>query len=162
MKPLRVIVTPIERRELERRVRSRVIRAEDSRRALVILTLASGTGVRATAAQLGCSTSFVQRWRSRFIEERLSGLAALHQGRARRTDAAKLEARVLELTRLGPDDGTTHWSCRRLAARLKTNHMTVARIWNKHGLQPHRLRHHMVSNDANFEQKAADIIGLYI
>jgi transposase len=162
MKSLRVIVSPPERRELERRVRSRTIRAEDVRRALVILTLASGTGVRGTAASVGCSTSYIQRWRARFIEGRLSGLAALHRGRAPRSDAAKLEARVLELTRRGPDDGTTHWSCRRLAARLRTSHMTVARIWNKHGLQPHRLRHHMVSNDADFEKKAADIIGLYM
>lgn len=162
MKSLRVIISPPERRELERRARSRTIRAEDVRRALVVLTLASGTGVRGTAASVGCSTSYVQRWRARFIEGRLSGLAALHRGRAPRSDAAKLEARVLELTRRGPDDGTTHWSCRRLAARLRTNHMTVARIWNKHGLQPHRLRHHMVSNDADFEKKAADIIGLYM
>ena len=162
MKILRVTISPPERRELKRRVRSRSIRVEDARRALVILSLASGTGVRGTAAKVGCSTSLVQRWRARFIEGRHSGLAALHRGRAPRSDAAKLEARVLELTRRGPSDGTTHWSCRRLAARLGTNHMTVARIWNKHRLQPHRLRHHMSSNDAHFEQKAADIIGLYL
>ena len=40
--------------------------------------------------------------------------------------------------------------------------MAVARAWRRHGLQPHRLRHHMVSDDPNFEAKAADIIGLYM
>ena len=32
----------------------------------------------------------------------------------------------------------------------------------RHGLQPHRLRHFMASNDPAFEAKAADIIGLYL
>ena len=40
--------------------------------------------------------------------------------------------------------------------------MSVARIWRRHGLQPHRLRHFMASNDPAFEAKAADIIGLYL
>ena len=40
--------------------------------------------------------------------------------------------------------------------------MSVARIWSRHGLQPHRLRHFMASNDPAFEAKAADIIGLYL
>jgi transposase len=77
-------------------------------------------------------------------------------------DAAAVEARILEWTRRGPDDGTTQWSCRRLAQKLKTTHMAVARVWSRYGLQPHRLRHHMVSNDPDFETKAADIIGLYL
>jgi transposase len=40
--------------------------------------------------------------------------------------------------------------------------MMVARVWRHHGLQPHRLRHHMASDDPEFEAKAADIIGLYL
>ena len=40
--------------------------------------------------------------------------------------------------------------------------MSVARIWRRHGLQPHRLRHFMASNDPAFEAKATDIIGLYL
>ena len=37
-----------------------------------------------------------------------------------------------------------------------------ARVWNKHRLLPHRLERYMSSNDPDFEQKAADIIGLYL
>ena len=68
----------------------------------------------------------------------------------------------LEWTRRGPQDGTTHWSSRRLALALGTNHMTVSRVWARHGLQPHRLRRYMLSEDPDFEKKAADIIGLYL
>jgi transposase len=155
-------LTSLERQELQRRVRSRVVRADDSRRARVILELAAGGGVRQTAAALACSTSYVQRWARRFGAERLEGLMAKHQGRIASKGAAKLEARILEWTRRGPNDGTTQWSSRRLAKKLGTTHMSVARVWGRYGLQPHRLRHHMVSDDPLFEEKAADIIGLYL
>jgi hypothetical protein len=40
--------------------------------------------------------------------------------------------------------------------------MPVARVWAKHGLQPHRLDRYMASNDPHFETKAANVIGLYL
>jgi transposase len=40
--------------------------------------------------------------------------------------------------------------------------MTVARIWAKHGIQPHRLEGYLASNDPDFESKAADVTGLYL
>src|SRR5712692_5750704 len=40
--------------------------------------------------------------------------------------------------------------------------MMVARVWAKHGLKPQRLDRYMATNDPDFEQKAADIIGLYL
>jgi transposase len=158
----RLILTPPERRGLQRRVRSRSLRTEDSKRARVILEVAGGRGVRGTATYLACSSSYVQRWTGRFRAERMAGLVARHQGRVATKGAAKLEARILEWTRRGPDDGSTQWSTRRLARKLGTTHMAVARVWTRYGLQPHRLRHHMASDDPNFETKAADIIGLYL
>ena len=158
----RVILTPPERRELQRRVRSRSVRAADSRRARVILALAGGRGLRETAGDLAGSSSYVQRWAGRFRMERLGGLVARHQGRVAAKGAAKLEARILEWTRRGPDDGSTQWSSRRLASKLGTTHLTVARVWSRYGLQPHRLRHHLVSDDPDFERKAAAVMGLYL
>ena len=158
----RLMLSPPERRELSRRLRSRSVRFEDGRRADVILRSARGQSVREIARALGCSTSYVQRWTKRFRQTRLSGLVAQHRGRQASANAAALEAKVLEWTRRGPDDGSTHWSSRRLARKLGIGHMSVARIWSRHGLQPHRLRHFMASNDPAFEAKAADIIGLYL
>ena len=157
-----LVLTPEERSELQRRVRSRSLRAEDCQRARVILGVASGRGLRETAASVSCSTSYVQRWLGRFRAERLGGLVARHKGRAAAKGAAKLEARILEWTRRGPNDGSTQWSSRRLAKKLGITHMAVVRVWNRYGLQPHRLRHHMVSDDPDFETKAAEIIGLYL
>ena len=73
-----------------------------------------------------------------------------------------MEAKILNATRKPPTDGSTPWSTRRLAAKLGVSHIMVARVWSKHRLQPHRLERYMSCNDPNFEQKAADFIGLYL
>ena len=65
-------------------------------------------------------------------------------------------------TRKPPADGTTHWSTRRLANKLDVPHTIVARAWKRAGLQPHRLERYLRSTDPNFEEKAAEIIGLYL
>jgi hypothetical protein len=75
---------------------------------------------------------------------------------------AKLRARVLAATRRKPKDGSTHWSCRKLAAELGISKDAVHRVWKKAGLKPHRLERYMASNDPDFETKAADIVGLYL
>jgi hypothetical protein len=89
---------------------------------------------------------------------------ARHPGRAPKQPPAKLEARVLNHTlKRRPGDGSTHWSSRKLAAELgDVSFSAVQRIWRKHGVRPHRLERHMISNDPDFETKAADVIGLYL
>ncbi len=98
------------------------------------------------------------------LAERLSGLYARHPGRAPLQPPEKLEARVLSYTlKRKPADGSTHWSSYKLAAELGDVSVTaVQRIWRKHGVRPHRLDKHMISNDPDFEIKAADVIGLYL
>jgi transposase len=76
---------------------------------------------------------------------------------------AALEARIVRLTvQTTPPAPLTHWSTRRLAAKLGIAHTTVATVWKRHGLKPHRLERYKASPDPDFETKAADIIGLYI
>lgn len=40
--------------------------------------------------------------------------------------------------------------------------MTVARIWDSYGLQPHRMRHFTLSRDQQFVEKLTDVVGLYL
>ncbi len=49
-----------------------------------------------------------------------------------------------------------------MAAVMKISKNLVARIWNEAELKPHRLERYMASNDPDFEEKAAAIIGLYL
>lgn len=151
-----------ERRELERRVTSRRGRADEARRARCILLAEAGVPWRTIREQLACSDSYIARWTARFARERLAGLYSRHRGQPATVLTPKLEARVLDWTRRGPPDGTTHWSTRRLGKHLGISHMMVARVWARHGLAPHRLERYMASDDPEFERKAADIIGLYL
>jgi len=111
---------------------------------------------------VGCSRGFVATWSQRFTAERLAGLYSRHRGQAPLRHTPQTEARILEATRRAPADGATHWSTRNLAAQLGVSPMRVARVWAKHGIKPHRLERYMASTDPDFEQKAADIIGLYL
>lgn len=155
-------LTADERTELERRARSRKIRAEDARRAQVILMLAHGESFTAIATVLGCYPGYINRWRQRFETERLAGLHAKYRGQPATVRTPAMEARILAKTRQRPPDGSTHWSTRKLATVLGVSHVLVARVWRRAGLQPHRLGHYMLSDDPNFEEKAADVIGLYL
>lgn len=158
----RVYIAPPERRELERRVRARSGRAEDARRARLILMLAAGRSYREIQAELGCPATYVARWKARFEEHRLAGLDSRYAGRKAWVITPRMEARVLAMTRKPPPDGSTHWSSRKMARELGISHVTVAKIWARAGLKPHRLKRYMASNDPDFERKAADIIGLYL
>jgi transposase len=151
-----------ERTELERLVRSRKIRAEDARRAQVILMLAHGDSFTTITAAVGCYPDYVSRWTQRFEAERLAGLRAKYRGQPPSVRTAALEARVLAKTRQKPPDGSTHWSSRKLGKVLGISHMLVARIWRRAGYQPHRFERYMLSDDPRFEEKAADVIGLYL
>lgn len=158
--PIRL--TKTERAELERRAKSRAGRADDARVARVLLLLADGVTYRDIAELVDCSEPFISKWKKRFVAERLAGLYVRHEGRPVTVLTPKVEARILNWTRKKPTDGSTHWSTRRLAKKLGIHHMMVARIWKKHRIQPHRMERYMASNDPDFEEKAADVIGLYL
>lgn len=160
----RIILSPPERRELQRLGRSRSARSEDVRRARIVLSLAAGTdSMWEISRQQGCSINTVRLWRDRFLRGRLPGLWSQHRGRVAEPGAEKLEARIIHWTlHRKPADGSTHWSSRKLAGELGINHMRVARVWARAGLQPHRRRHYMSSDDPDFEKKAAEVIGLYL
>jgi transposase len=156
-------LTEGERRELSQRAASRSGRADDGRRARLILLLAAVHTWAQIRDKLGCNDAFIARWSKRFGQERLAGLFSRHAGQGPRKLAPRLEARILDWTlKRKPADGSTHWSTRKLGLALSISHMMVARVWAKHGLKPQRLDRYMVSNDPDFEGKAADVIGLYV
>ncbi len=151
-----------EQQELQSRARSRSLRSEDVRRARLILLLEDGRPYTEIQQMLSCTAMYVSRWKKRFVKDRIPGLFSRHPGRAVQEGAAQLEARILEWTRRKPSDGSTHWSVRKLAKRLGVPKTTVARVWQRAGLKPHRIDRYMASDDPDFETKAADVIGLYM
>ena len=68
---------------------------------------------------------------------------------------------MVSATRRKPK-AATRWSARRLAKQFGLSSATVHRIWQKYGLQPHRVETFKFSRDPQFDGKLADIIGLYL
>lgn len=158
------MLTTAQREELEAMLRKHSGSAAQARRARCVLLWADGERRVDIRSKLACNDAFVTRWTTAYGEQGAAGLVSLYPGRKPLRPVARLEARVLNRTlKHKPKDGSTHWSSRKLAAELgDVSFMTVQRIWSKHGVRPHRLERHMVSNDPDFETKAADVIGLYL
>jgi transposase len=148
-------LTTDERTELERRASSRTVRAEDAKRAKVILMLADGTSYSTIEATLWCYRDYINRWRRRFVAGRLDGLRSAHKGQKPSVLTPALEARILAKTQQRPPDGSTHWSTRKLARVLKIHHNHVQTAWTRARMQPHRFERYMQSDDPEFEPKAA-------
>src|SRR5215472_5730245 len=158
-----ITLTTDERVELEQMTQSRTLPAGDVFRARLVLMLADGLPYRTIEEKLGTTAPTIARWRRRFMKQRIAGLLEIrHPGQKPSVITPALQAKVLEATRRKPSDGSTHWSCRKLAKHLKVSKDTVQRIWRKAGLKPHRLERYMASDDPDFERKAADMIALYL
>ena len=155
-------LSKVERVELSQRATSQAGRADDARRARLILLLESRETWARIREKLSCNDAFIDRWSKRFAEERLAGLFSRHGGQEASRLTPSLEARILEWTVKRKPANSTHWSTRKLAELLGISHMMVARVWRKHSLKPQRVESYMTSNDPDFEKKAADIIALYL
>ena len=158
-----IVLSVEERDELEQMTRSRTLPAADIFRARLILMLAEGLPYRTIQERLGTTAATISRWKDRFLKGRIAGLMEIrHPGKKPFVITAALTARVVAATRRKPKDGSTHWSCRKLAKHLGIGKDAVQRIWQRAELKPHRLERYMASDDPDFESKAADIIGIYL
>lgn len=151
-----------QREELGRWAQSRTLPAGDVFRARLILALADGLSYREIERTLGASAPTVSKWKGRFEQAGIAGLEGKHQGSRPRTATPAIQAKIIRRAQQKPTDGSTHWSCRKLAAELGISKTTVQRVLAQAKLRPHRLDRYMASNDPEFESKAADIIGLYM
>jgi transposase len=157
-----LIVTEEERARLEslaHRARSQALLA---RRARVVLACAEGLDNKVVAKRLRCSLGMVGKWRSRFLESRLEGLYdEPRPGAPRKVSDDQVEKVVIQTLESTPR-GQTHWSTRGLAQASGLSRMTISRIWQAFGLQPHRADTFKLSPDPQLIEKVRDIVGLYM
>jgi transposase len=90
------------------------------------------------------------------------GLVSVHPGQAPKKLTPQFRAKVLAKTQQAPPDGSTHWSLRKMAAVMGVGKDLIRQVWQEAELKPHRLDRYMASNDPHFEEKAAEVIGLYL
>lgn len=132
-------------------------------RSRICLLAAQGKPNQVIARELKTSRPTVILWRKRFEAGGSAGIAedAPHGRSSRRTKDQVIKT-IVETTLHSTPADATQWSTRTLARKLKVSHMTVARVWEAHGLKPHRVRNFKFSRDKQFLEKLNDVVGLYL
>ena len=131
-------------------------------RAKIVLACAEGKTNQVVAAELSCSNATVGKWRQRFVEKRLNGLADEHRpGVPRTITDDHVEAVIVKTLTERPKDAT-HWSTRSLAKATGMSQPTISRIWKAFGLKPWLEDTFKLSEDPLFVEKVRDVVGLYL
>jgi transposase len=161
--PERLDLTREQRRALEAWISARNTPQKVVFRSRIVLLAAGGLPNRRIAQQLKTSRPTVILWRNRFAS---GGPAALTQdkpGRGRKPGiSAEKVKQIIEATLQSHPLDATHWSVRTMASAQNVSPATVQRIWDAHGLQPHRTETFKLSRDKRFVEKLTDVVGLYM
>ena len=157
-----VSLTSNQRLELSSIAQSRSLPAGCAFRAKLILMLAEGASFNTIKRRLADQCSHDYPLEAALLETGLDGLDTYHPGQKATVLTLALRARILSATRMKPSDGSTHWSCRKLASALGVSKRSRPAGLERSGLKPHRLERYLASDDPEFESKATDIIGLYL
>jgi transposase len=157
-------VPAADRVELERLARSSVEPHRRVVQAKALLALAEGTSVRSTAADLGTYPNTVARWRDKYLSGGIDAVGSIAAGRGRKKRVAQsvVEAIVDDTLHTVPEDGSTQWSTRTMAARHGVSRDFVSRIWRARKIRPWRVELFKLSTDPDFEAKLVDVVGLYL
>lgn len=159
----RLPITPKQKETLRSWLRAHNTPQSVVTRCRIVLMAAEGIPNNQIAQQLPVSRPTVILWRQRFAALGPTGLTQIQKGRGRppRIGPEKVE-KVVHMTLHTQPKGATHWSCRTMARQCGLSPATVQRIWDAHGLKPHRLRHFKLSRDPQFVEKLTDVVGLYL
>ncbi len=156
-------VTDEQRSALEQLARSTSLPHRKVVQANALLLAADGIGTNEVARRCHTTNDSVRSWRRRFEAEGVAGVGKIAKGRGRRSwlPEGTVAAVVHDTLHACPDDGSTHWTTRRMAERFGIGKDSVARIWRDHHLKPWKQERFKVSADPHFEEKLVDVVGLY-
>ncbi len=134
-------------------------------RARIVLFAADGYSNNRIAQELDISRVTVIDWRRRFVEGGVDALAEIRRGgtpgRIQALPKATVDA-IIDMTLHSTPKGATHWSCRSMAKAVGVSSASVQRIWDAHGLKPHRVETFKLSTDPQFMEKLTDVVGVYL
>ena len=169
--PFEVCLSSGGRAFLEQRASSRTAPHREVVRARIVLLAAAGLENLEIARRVGVCVDVASKWRKRFCEEGVEGLADRHRsGRPRRFDA-KVVAGVKAMACEPPEQREvplSRWSSLELAAQAVTEGLvesisssTVRRWLHAAAIKPWRYRSWIFPRDPDFARKAARVLDLY-
>src|SRR5438093_264098 len=151
------------RRTLEGWVGARTSPQRMVMRARIVLLAAQGMAHRHASDTGRTCRPTVLLWRNRFAAGGVAGLVEDAPGRGRPVSISpKKVQRIVKATTQTRPRGATHWSTRTMAQAQGVSAATVQRIWDAHGLQPHRVKTFKLSRDQRFVEKLTDVVGVYL
>jgi transposase len=156
-------MTDEQRAALERVAGSTSLPHGQVRQAKALLLANDGVATNEIARRLDTTDDSVRAWRRRFEAEGVDGVGRIAPGRGRGSwlPEGTVEAVVHDTLHTKPDDGSTHWTTRSMAARHGIGKDSVARIWRVRKLKPWLIDTFKLSTDPDFETKLVDVVGLY-
>ena len=161
--PGAVVLTEEQGRTLRSWVSARNTPQKVVVRARMVLLAGEGKANRRIAQELGTSRPSVILWRRRFEPGGTVALTEDAPGRGRKASISGARVKqIVEATLHSQPPAATHWSVRTMARAQGVSPATVQRIWDAHGLQPHRVRTFKLSRDKQFVEKLTDVVGLYL
>lgn len=153
-----------DRAQLEALTQSPCVPAGQAQRAQIVLLAADGLANTEIARLAGTSRPTVLKWRQRY---QTHGLAGLDDGRRPGRPAAISEIDLLAETLADcgnppADLGVANWSARLMADQLGISFASVARIWRKHDIQPHRTDMFTFATTPPLGAGIRAVVGLYL
>jgi transposase len=157
-------VSDEDRAALERMSRSSVLPHRQVHQARGLLLAADGVANEAIARELDTTPDTVRRWRRKYETGGVDAVGTIAPGRGRKPeiDTSVIEAIVDDTLHSVPEDGSTAWTTRSMAARHGVGKDFVAKLWRARRLRPWQVDTFKLSNDPNFEAKLVDVVGLYM
>jgi len=148
--------------ELERLSRSRSEPRQRVDRARIILACLSGEPQAQIAKRLNTRPNTVSKWRLRFAQHGLKGLADAPRSGKPPIYGPALRTKLLATLETPPPKGQARWDGSALAKAVGAKKSIVYALLAKDGIHLQRRRTWCVSTDPQFAAKAADIVGLYL
>src|SRR5437868_9329632 len=170
LSPYQIVLSGEEEAVLAARARSVRGPYRDRLRSRIVLAAAAGKNNAAIAVEMGVCADTVRKWRRRFAEGRLAGLAdAPRSGRPPVFTAADRAEVVALACALPAESGVplSKWSgpdlAREVAARcgLAVSASTIRRWLARDALKPWQHRSWISVRDPQFATRAAPVLDLY-
>ena len=158
-----ISVSEVDRVLLGQLIRGRNTTQKVTLRAKIIVLSADMVPTSDIVKQLSTSYPTITRWRQRYAKQGVDGLRkdAKRPGRTPRISEEQVSEVVHRTLHSTPLDAT-HWSIRTMAAAIGLSRATIHRIWQGHGLKPHRSESFKLSADPKFKEKLEDVVGVYL
>jgi transposase len=167
--PVVILLSEADRAVLEERARAYTLPHAQVLRANIVLLAAEGGPNTVIAARLGVHADVVSRWRKRFCQQGIEGLADRKRSGRRRSFPAEVVAEVKAMACEPPaqrDVPLSRWSSAELAAQavaeglvVSVSASTVRRWLAEDAIKPWQYRSWIFPRDPDFAVKAARVLG---